>query len=250
MTRPSRVRQGGLDRTVRCVGPLHRTVKRVQGDDPTGPPKAASADEDVPPRTRGDEIPASTEACQTSAPGAPVQRVYDSILAVAIRFGPRTAGEAATDPRVGKNHRSVPVNRVEREDPVRRIEGNLTRRVVTRLRDGAILRWRRPGTTRRVKISSMADGILSLDAVRKRSGGSSRPSGPSRLHRRPRSEPNCNGQGWNRIHVEPEHRSARLASPVDAGIFISRGPRRHRLRGGGAFGGPGRVVALNFLTVL
>src|SRR5438046_2580340 len=74
-----------------------------------GPPKAPPPTKTVPPRTAGDEIPASTEACQTSAPVLRFNAYTIPSFAVAIRFGPRTAGEAATDPPVGKNHRSVPM---------------------------------------------------------------------------------------------------------------------------------------------
>src|SRR5207247_10170470 len=74
-----------------------------------GPPKAPPPTKTVPPRTAVDEIPASTDACETSAPVLRFNAYTIPSFAVAIRFGPRTAGEAAPDPPVGKNQRSVPV---------------------------------------------------------------------------------------------------------------------------------------------
>src|SRR5438445_12211245 len=82
-----------------------------------GPPKAPPPTKTVPPKIAGDEIPASTEACQRRDPVLRFNAYTIPSLAVAIRFGPRTAGEAPTDPRVGKNHRAVPVTAASERSP-------------------------------------------------------------------------------------------------------------------------------------
>src|SRR3989442_2878651 len=63
----------------------------------------------MPPETAGEEIPASTRACQMSVPVARLMAYTLPSLDGAMSRGPAMAGDAATEPAVGKNQFSSPV---------------------------------------------------------------------------------------------------------------------------------------------
>ena len=63
----------------------------------------------MPPETAGEEIPASTRACHMSVPVARLMAYTLPSLDGAMSRGPAMAGDAATEPAVGKNQVSSPV---------------------------------------------------------------------------------------------------------------------------------------------
>src|SRR3989442_1556461 len=73
------------------------------------PPSAPPPTNTVSPWTAGDEIPASTSACQSSVPVARSMGYTFPSFAGAMSRGPAMAGDAATEPAVGKNQFSSPV---------------------------------------------------------------------------------------------------------------------------------------------
>src|SRR3989441_12945953 len=63
----------------------------------------------MPPETAGEEIPASTRACHMSVPVARLMAYTLPSFEGAMSRGPAMAGDAATEPAVGKNQFSSPV---------------------------------------------------------------------------------------------------------------------------------------------
>src|ERR1700704_2826487 len=72
-------------------------------------PNAPPPTKTVPPATAAEEIPASTRASQTRLPVARSKAYTLPSFEGTTRFEPEMAGEAAMDPRVGKNQRVPPV---------------------------------------------------------------------------------------------------------------------------------------------
>src|SRR5437867_10911385 len=98
-----------------CTGPFgandHRRAADVTSRATTRPfpPNAPPPTNTVSPWTAGDEIPASTSACQSSFPVARSMAYTFPSFAGAMSRGPAMAGDAATEPAVGKNQFSSPV---------------------------------------------------------------------------------------------------------------------------------------------
>src|SRR2546426_10110018 len=98
-----------------CTGPFgandHRRTPVVTSRATTRPfpPNAPPPTNTMPPETAGEEIPASTWACQASVPGARLMAYTLPSFDGAMSRGPATAGDAATEPAVGKNQFSSPV---------------------------------------------------------------------------------------------------------------------------------------------
>src|SRR5713101_6558443 len=74
-----------------------------------GVPKAPPPTKTVPPNTAAEEMPASTATSQTELPVARSKAYTRPSFDGTTRFAPTTVGEAATEPRVGKNQRVRPV---------------------------------------------------------------------------------------------------------------------------------------------
>src|SRR6266705_2820564 len=97
-----------------CTGPFgandHRRVPDVTSRATTRPfpPNAPPPTNTVSPWTAGDEIPASTSAFQSSVPLARSMAYTFPSFEGATSRGPAMAGDAATEPAVGKNQFSSP----------------------------------------------------------------------------------------------------------------------------------------------
>src|SRR5713226_4833581 len=98
-----------------CTGPFgtkdHRrapvvTSRATRRPFPPNEPPPTNA---VLPEMAGDEIPASTEACQSSVPVSRSMAYTLPSFEGAISRGPARAGDAATEPAVGKNQFSSPL---------------------------------------------------------------------------------------------------------------------------------------------
>src|SRR2546426_12232253 len=98
-----------------CTGPFgandHRRAPVVTSRATTRPfpPNAPPPTNTTPRETAGDEIPASTEACQSSVPVARSTAYTLPSFEGAMSRCPAMAGDAATEPAVGKNQFSSPV---------------------------------------------------------------------------------------------------------------------------------------------
>ena len=98
-----------------CTGPFgandQRRVPVVASRATTRPfpPNAPPPTNTVAPEIAGEEIPASTRACQMSVPVARLMAYTLPSFEGAMSRGPTIAGDAATEPAVGKNQFSSPV---------------------------------------------------------------------------------------------------------------------------------------------
>src|SRR5881296_2174937 len=118
-----------------CTGPFgandHRRTPVVTSRATTRPfpPNAPPPTNTVAPETAGEEIPASTWACQASVPVARLMAYTLPSFEGAMSRGPAMAGDAATEP--GREEPVLlPGRRVQGEDSVRGVECHLARRVV------------------------------------------------------------------------------------------------------------------------
>src|SRR5436853_7556273 len=73
-----------------------------------GLPKAPPPTKRVPPRTAAEEMPASTRASHTRVPVDRSKAYTYPSFEGTTRFAPTTVGDAATEPRIAKNHRVCP----------------------------------------------------------------------------------------------------------------------------------------------